>query len=145
MQLKQGFSRSSAMIALTLSGLAIGVASCGNASNDPVAVLAAERIKTPEYKHPEDFVQMEATYDRNGGVGTIAGTLKNVGKFAAADFRLKCRARGDSGKILDKYDLTITKTVRPGETEKFGPLDVGYLDQQAVSLRCDLKGAEIAY
>lgn len=134
-----------------IGAILFGVVSCAqwlgkiSAEGQKIGGDASERIKTDEYRNPEDYIRMEETYGRNYSTGTIRGTLTNVGKFAVSDIRLNCKARGESGKTLDSYKLTITKIVRVGETVKFGPLDVGSLDQQAVSLGCVIRDAEIAY
>ena len=76
----------------------------------------------------------------------LASRLTNSSETqAASDIRLRCQATSETGRVLNRYRVTISRVVPPASTIGFGPVDVGYMDPQAQGVTCRIIGASPAY
>jgi hypothetical protein len=93
---------------------------------------------------PENYIRVETTHDANGDL-RISGTLTNTSNFAIMNVRLRCDQFGEVGGRLDREIITITKRVPANGQVSFGPLSIGFPDQQMIGVRCQAVDGDIVY
>lgn len=113
------------------------VADARSAENNAAGYSAVEA-------DPENFIRVETTYEANGSL-MVSGTLTNTSNFGIMNVRLRCDQFGQTGKRLERESITIAQEVPAGGSTQFGPLAVGYADQQLTSILCQATDGEIVH
>jgi hypothetical protein len=95
-------------------------------------------------RDPADRLSMRGmTWSLSGfkNVGVVNVTIENSNDFAIKDIGIRCYFNGQSGTQLSSNGHTIFETIPAKGTKAFKEVNVGFVNSQSATARCDVETA----
>ncbi|MEA3036055.1 MAG: hypothetical protein QOH04_1820 [Sphingomonadales bacterium] len=111
------------------------------------AMSPAQRAKEEAERYRDDPKTALEVTDLDwskGGFGAIMmvdATIKNHAAFPIKDFQLRCVHQGASGTDMDENTRTVYDIVPANGTRRIRDMNMGFMNSQVTSSRCEITGA----